>query len=63
MYNLAVKANTPVDSDYTSDNEDAPIISCNQALTSAVRKDLAMALAELLQHGLMMVSVELRICL
>jgi hypothetical protein len=29
------------------------VIRCNQELTTAVRKELAMALKELLQHGLM----------
>lgn len=50
------KYGTPVDSDYTSDSEDAPVIQCNQALVSAVRKDLAMALRDLMQHGLMEVG-------
>ena len=31
----------------------APVIQCDQALTTAVRKDLAMALRDLMQHGLM----------
>ncbi len=58
VYNLAVQANTPPDSDYTSDcDEDSPSVPCNQALTSAVRKDLASAIADLLQHGLMHVSL------
>lgn len=42
-----------VDSDYTSDSEDAPAVLCNEKLTSAVRKDLATALRDLMQHGLM----------
>jgi len=50
------KYGMPLDSDYTSDSEDAPVIQCNQALVSAVRKDLAMALRDLLQHGLMEVG-------
>lgn len=55
VYELAAQSqsNAPADSDYTSDCEDAPSILCNQALTSAVRKDLAAALANLLEHGLM----------
>ncbi|XP_077549438.1 RUN domain-containing protein 1 isoform X2 [Haemaphysalis longicornis] len=42
-----------VDSDYTSDSEDSPAVLCNEKLTSAVRKDLATALRDLMQHGLM----------
>ena len=34
----------------------APVIKCNQELTTAVRKELAMALKDLLQHGLMEVG-------
>ncbi|KFM73221.1 RUN domain-containing protein 1, partial [Stegodyphus mimosarum] len=41
------------DSDYTSDSEDAPIVQCNEKLTTAVRKDLACAIRDLMQHGLM----------
>ncbi|XP_023215929.1 RUN domain-containing protein 1-like [Centruroides sculpturatus] len=41
------------DSDYTSDSEDAPVIQCNEKLTTAVRKDLAAAIRDLMQHGLM----------
>jgi len=58
VFNLAVQANVPPDSDYTSDCEDSPSISCNQALTAAVRKDLASAIGDLLQHGLMHVSLK-----
>ncbi|XP_076356778.1 RUN domain-containing protein 1-like [Tachypleus tridentatus] len=42
-----------IDSDYTSDSEDTPAIFCNEKLTAAVRKDLACAIRDLLQHGLM----------
>lgn len=42
-----------VDSDYTSDSEDTPVVLCNEKLTTAVRKDLASALRDLIQHGLM----------
>ncbi|XP_064477264.1 RUN domain-containing protein 1-like [Ornithodoros turicata] len=45
-----------VDSDYTSDSEDSPIVLCNEKLTTAVRKDLAAALRDLIQHGLMQVG-------
>lgn len=41
------------DSDYTSDSEDAPVVQCNEKLTTAVRKDLASAVRDLMQHGLM----------
>ncbi|KAG1677506.1 RUN domain-containing protein 1 [Nymphon striatum] len=43
----------PVDSDYTSDSEDSPIVMCNEKLTTAVRKELAIAIRDLMQHGLM----------
>lgn len=46
----------PLDSDYTSDTEDAPVVLCNEELTTAVRKELAMSLKDLIQHGLMPVS-------
>jgi hypothetical protein len=52
VYGLAMQVNAPPDSDYTSDCEETPSISCNQALTLAVRKDLASALSDLLEHGL-----------
>ncbi|KAG0411725.1 hypothetical protein HPB47_011148 [Ixodes persulcatus] len=45
-----------VDSDYTSDSEDTPVVLCNEKLTTAVRKDLASALRDLIQHGLMQVG-------
>jgi hypothetical protein len=48
---------TPPDSDYTSDTEDAPVVLCNEELTTAVRKELAISLRDLIQHGLMPVSV------
>ncbi|XP_021004482.2 RUN domain-containing protein 1 [Parasteatoda tepidariorum] len=41
------------DSDYTSDSEDTPVVQCNEKLTTAVRKDLASAIRDLMQHGLM----------
>lgn len=44
---------TPADSDYTSDSEETPIMSGNEELTVAVRKHLAPALRDLIQHGLM----------
>lgn len=53
---IASVQDQPVDSDYTSDSEDAPVIMCNEKLTTAVRKDLALAIRDLLQHGLMPVG-------
>ncbi|XP_046407222.1 RUN domain-containing protein 1 isoform X2 [Ischnura elegans] len=50
---LASSQNTPVDSDYTSDSEDTPAILCNEKLTTAVRKNLALSIRDLVQHGLM----------
>nr|XP_045596477.1 RUN domain-containing protein 1-like isoform X2 [Procambarus clarkii] len=47
---------TPADSDYTSDSEEMPIMSGNEELTVAVRKHLAPALRDLIQHGLMPVG-------
>ncbi|XP_059469249.1 RUN domain-containing protein 1 [Neocloeon triangulifer] len=43
----------PLESDYTSDTEDAPVVMCNEELTTAVRKELAISLRDLIQHGLM----------
>ncbi|CAB3377120.1 Hypothetical predicted protein [Cloeon dipterum] len=43
----------PLDSDYTSDTEDAPAVLCNEELVTAVRKELAISLRDLIQHGLM----------
>lgn len=31
----------------------APVVQCNEKLTTAVRKDLASAIRDLMQHGLM----------
>lgn len=59
VYNLALQSDLPADSDYTSDCEEtSTVVSviCNQVLTSAVRKDLATALGNLLEHGLMHVG-------
>ncbi|XP_042242783.1 RUN domain-containing protein 1-like isoform X1 [Homarus americanus] len=47
---------TPVDSDYTSDSEEMPIMAGNEELTQAVRKHLAPSLRDLIQHGLMPVG-------
>lgn len=51
-----VKESETIESDYTSDSEDAPVFQCNQELVTAVRKELSMALRDLLQHGLMEVG-------
>ncbi|KAF4526334.1 hypothetical protein B566_EDAN012261 [Ephemera danica] len=53
------EAALPADSDYTSDTEDAPVVLCNEELTTAVRKELAPSLRDLLQHGLMPVGQSL----
>lgn len=50
---LASNPESPLDSDYTSDSEDAPVVLCNVKLTSAVRKQLALSIRDLIQHGLM----------
>ncbi|KAJ9582666.1 hypothetical protein L9F63_022987, partial [Diploptera punctata] len=50
---LASNPESPLDSDYTSDSEDAPVVMCNVKLTSAVRKQLALSIRDLMQHGLM----------
>ncbi|PSN47882.1 RUN domain-containing protein 1 [Blattella germanica] len=53
---LASNPESPLDSDYTSDSEDAPVVLCNVKLTSAVRKQLALSIRDLMQHGLMPVG-------
>ncbi|RWS27692.1 RUN domain-containing protein 1-like protein [Leptotrombidium deliense] len=40
------------DSDYTSDGEDIPSLPCNEKMISAVRKELSVALRDLIEHGL-----------
>ncbi|KAK7071162.1 RUN [Halocaridina rubra] len=47
---------TPADSDYTSDSEETPVMAYHEELTIAVRKQLAPALRDLIQHGLMPVG-------
>ncbi|XP_049953896.1 RUN domain-containing protein 1 [Schistocerca serialis cubense] len=42
-----------VDADYMSDSDHDSALLCNAALTSAVRKKLAVSVKDLLQHGLM----------
>jgi hypothetical protein len=54
---LASNPRNTLDSDYTSDSEDAPVVLCNVKLTSAVRKQLALSIRDLMQHGLMPVSI------
>ena len=44
------------DSDYTSDSESNPTVERNEELTLTIRKQLAPALRDLMQHGLMPVS-------
>jgi len=62
VYNLAIRSDIPTDTDYTSDCEDTPSVICNQALTAAVRKGLAVALANLMEHGLMHVGLVCDLC-
>ena len=45
------------DSDYTSDSESNPVVEASDELTLTVRKDLTPALRDLIQHGLMPVSI------
>lgn len=42
--------------DYASDSEGAPVVMCNARITTAVRKKLAMAIKDLIEHGLTQVS-------
>lgn len=56
VMSLACSQEQPVDSDYTSDSEEAPIVQCNEKLTTAVRKELATAVRDMLQHGLILVG-------
>ena len=53
---LASSPENTLDSDYTSDCEDTPVVLCNVQLTAAVRKQLAVSIRDLMQHGLMPVS-------
>jgi hypothetical protein len=57
---LASNPENTLDNDYTSDSEDAPAVQCNVKLTSAVRKQLALSIRDLMQHGLMPVSILLK---
>ena len=50
---LASSPESTLDSDYTSDCEDTPVVLCNVRLTAAVRKQLAVSIRDLMQHGLM----------
>lgn len=53
---LASSPENTSDSDYTSDCEDTPVVLCNVKLTAAVRKQLAVSIRDLMQHGLMPVG-------
>ncbi|CAL4061317.1 unnamed protein product, partial [Meganyctiphanes norvegica] len=44
------------DSDYTSESEESPMVAVHEDLTVTVRKHFAMALRDLIQHGLMPVG-------
>lgn len=50
---LALEPDMPIDSDYMSDSEGGSFYICNQKLASTVRKKLAPAIQNLIQHGLM----------
>lgn len=43
--------------DYASDSEGAPVVLCNVRITTAVRKKLAMAIKDLIEHGLTQASI------
>jgi len=47
--------------DYASDSEDAPTVLCNAKVTTAVRKKLAIAIRDLMEHGLTSVSIFFRV--
>lgn len=50
---LALEREPPIDSDYMSDSEGGSFYLSNQKLASVVRKKLAPAIQNLMQHGLM----------
>lgn len=49
---LASNPKNTLDNDYTSDSEGASVVLYNAKLTSAVRKQLALSIRDLMQHGL-----------
>ncbi|XKL69016.1 hypothetical protein PGB90_006785 [Kerria lacca] len=53
VIDLALEPEVPIDSDYMSDSEEGTFYICNQKLASVVRKKLAPAIQNLMQHGLM----------
>lgn len=50
---LALEPELPIDSDYMSDSEEGSMYISNQKLTGVIRKKLAPALQNLMEHGLM----------
>lgn len=49
---VAESQSTGESEDYASDSEGAPVVLCNARVTTAVRKKLAMAIKDLVEHGL-----------
>ena len=56
MVEVASNSIALADSDYTSDSESNPTVERNEELTLTIRKQLAPALRDLMQHGLMPVG-------
>lgn len=56
---LTSEPEAPVDSDYMSDSEGGTTVQCNGKLATVVRKKLAVSIQNLMQHGLMSVSLSL----
>lgn len=54
---LTSEPEAPVDSDYMSDSEGGTTVQCNGKLATVVRKKLAVSIQNLMQHGLMSVSL------
>ncbi|XP_063229326.1 RUN domain-containing protein 1 [Bacillus rossius redtenbacheri] len=50
---LMSRTERSVHTDYSSDSEDVPVIVCDAKLAHAVRKQLALSIRDLMQHGLM----------
>lgn len=53
VVDLALEPELPIDSDYISDSEEGSLYISNQKLTGVIRKRLAPALQNLMEHGLM----------
>lgn len=57
MMEMSESQSTGESEDYASDSEGAPVVMCNARITTAVRKKLAMAIKDLIEHGLTQVSL------